>query len=223
MPKLVEFKDVGLKAHGRLVFERACLRLSGHEKVLLTAPVASGKADFVRLLAGLELPDSGVIEVLGVDLSKASQADLSNVRGRMGFIFEENILISNLKVVENVALPLLYHSGLGYGELMEKAEGLLERSGFKGDLWALPGPLPLYAKKEVAVARALALQPKIIVCESMGHGLTDSEKRSIAGLLLDYYESSGDALLIFTADSMEDAGLIRPDRVVRIEGMGFKE
>lgn len=224
MDCLIEFKDVSLSAwEGRVIFDHAGLSLYAGERVLLTAPVASGKSDFVRLMAGLNRPDSGSLVVLGADLAGCGAIELTGVRRRMGFVFQENILISNLRVIENVALPLLYHLGGPYDKHMETAERLLLLTGFRGDPWAMPGPLPPYAKKEVAVARALALSPEIVVCENLTEGMTRNEKEFIAALLIDYQEAGPERLLVFTADDAGDAGLFKPTRKIEIRDCRFAE
>lgn len=222
MAGLIEFKNVCLSMEdGRPIFDDACISLDAGERILLTAPVASGKSDFVRLIAGLKRPEGGALNILGVDLAVCGAEELKAVRVRMGFVFQENILISNLRVIENVALPLLYHLGQSYEAHMEAAERLLLMTGFRGDPWDMPGPLPLYAKKEVAVARALALSPQIVVCENLTEAMTGKEKESLCALLVDYQEAGPDRLLVFTADDAGDAALLKPSRRIEIRDLRF--
>lgn len=208
---------------GAAIFDSANLRLRAGERVLITAPVASGKSLFLKLLAGLSSPEKGVIFLFGQDIRELGTDGLNQMRSRMGFVFQDNILISNLKVVENVALPILYHSTLEHEEAMKRAFELLEETGFRGDAWSLPGPLPLYAKKEVALARALALDPEILVCENIWDFLKGDEKTHISALLNGYHARKSGALMIFTANNENDAEYSRPDRVIRIESGGFIE
>lgn len=208
---------------GSAVFDGANLRLIAGERVLITAPVASGKSLFLKLLAGLSRPEKGVVFLFGRDMAELDADGLNQARSRMGFVFQENILISNLKVVENVALPILYHGSISYEEAMKRSFELLDMTGFRGDAWSLPGPLPHYAKKEVALARALALDPDIVVCENIWDFLKDDEKTHISALLNGYQARHRGALMIFTANSENDAQYSRPDRVIRIESGGFTE
>lgn len=216
--KVSSYSEEGLP-----LFEEANLRLAAGERVLVTAPVASGKSVFLKLLAGLMKPEKGVVFVLGQDVSELEGESLNALRRRMGFVFQDNILISNLKVIENVALPMLYHTEASYEEAMERARGLLDLVGFRGDVWELPGPLPLYARKEVAIARALALDPQIIICENIWDFLKDDEKAHLSELLLRYHLKAEGRVMVFTANSEQDEGYMRPHRVVRIECNGFRE
>ncbi|MBI1911321.1 MAG: ATP-binding cassette domain-containing protein [Deltaproteobacteria bacterium] len=223
MAQFVEIKELtSYSEDGRAVFENAGLILKGGERVLITAPVASGKSLLLKLLSGIEKPEKGQVLIFGEDTSAIDNEALNRLRSRLGFVFQDNVLISNLKVLENIALPLLYHSNMPYDEVMERALELLDKTGFRGDPWVQPGSLALYSKKEVAVARAMALEPDIIVCESLCEGLTEAEKGQISDLLIKYQENSN-RLLVFTAVNDADAGLLRPDRVIRIEGNRFLE
>lgn len=225
MGTLVDIKSVSCyNEAGRPLFEDANLSFSGGERVLIIAPVASGKSVLIRMLAGLSMPDKGTVSVFGEDIVSLTKDGLNKLRQRMGFVFHDSVLISNLKVIENVALPLIYHrAALSYEDAMQEAAMLLERTGFRGDLWGLPGVLPLYAKKEIALARALVLRPEIIVCENLWEGLTDTEKTGLSSLLLQYHESNPGGLLVFTALSDADAPHVRPHRVIRIEGSRISE
>lgn len=224
MAFLIEFDEVTcLSEDGRKIFDGVNLGLSEGERVLVTAPMASGKGLFIKLLAGIERPCSGSVTVFGTDMSGLSLQALNKLRMAMGFIVHDNILISNLKVIENVALPLLYHAGLSYSEALRRAAALLTSVGYKGSPWELPGPLPLYLKKTVAVARALALEPRIIVCENLSEGLMPSENDFLSGLLVEYHKAKEGRLAIFTAANNADAERIKPTRTLRIAGGGIVE
>jgi ABC-type transporter Mla maintaining outer membrane lipid asymmetry ATPase subunit MlaF len=217
MPALIELKDLSCCAEdGSVVFDSVDLKFSGGEKVILTGPLGSGKGRFVRMLAGVVPPVKGKLFLFGTDTSGLDMDELNVIRRRMGFVLQESTLISNLKVLENAALPLLYHSDLSQEECMERALKLLGRTGYKGGLWDLPAHLPLHSKKEVAVARALALAPEIVVCENISSGLTDDEKERMAGFLTDYHGAMPGRLLIVSSNADLDMQLYEPDRVVRI-------
>lgn len=225
MGTIVEIKSISCYTEaGRPLFEDASLSFSSGERVLVIAPVASGKSVLIRMLAGLIKPDKGTVEVFGEDISALARDELNKLRQRIGFVFHDSVLISNLKVIENVALPLMYHrSAISFEEAMQEAARLIEGTGFRGDLWGLPGMLPLYAKKEIALARALVLKPEIVVCENLWDGLTDTEKRSLSLLLIKYQEANPASLLVFTALNEAEASLVRPGRVVRIDGSRITE
>lgn len=208
---------------GRVLFEDASLMLSEGERVLITAPVASGKAVIPKLIAGLVKPEKGSVRLFGKDISAIPADELNALRKRIGFIFHDSILISNLKVIENVTLPLLYHTEMTGRKAVERAVGLLSAAGFNGDVWGLPGLLPIHARKEVAIARALALGPDVIICESLTDGLTVNESEKLMGFLSRYQEEEAGRLLVFTSVSSAGSSLYAPTRVVRIEANRFEE
>lgn len=219
MPDMVEFRDVSAYAKdGRSIFEDLNLRLRGGEKVLLVAPLGSGKSRLLQWVSGMERPDKGSVRVFGQAISELDSGELYALRCKMGLVVSENCLISNLKVIENCLLPLLYHTNIQYGDAMKKAQTLLASIGFSGDPWDMPGPLPHHVKKQILIARSLILEPEIIVCENLGDGLTSAESARLFKLILNYHSAAPSTLLLFTSTDMNDAALINPDRVLRIEG-----
>ncbi|OGQ57986.1 MAG: hypothetical protein A3J24_00090 [Deltaproteobacteria bacterium RIFCSPLOWO2_02_FULL_53_8] len=218
MPDIVEITNAyAFAKDGRVVLEDINLRLGSGEKVFLAAPLGTGKGLLLRWIAGVERPDKGSVSVFGKDTSLLDGDGLNALRCRLGLIIQENCLISNLKVIENCLLPLLYHTNMPYPEAAAKAFSLLESTGFTADPWEMPGPLPGYVKKQVLIARALVLGPEIIICENLGDGLTPFERARLFELILNYRTSGSGALILFTSTDIEDAAFIRPDRTLRIE------
>ena len=224
MPAIIELKEVTVNNEdGRAVFEDASLNLSGGQCVLIAAPPASGKGALLNLISGHALPDKGAVHLFGEDTRTLSKTGLNAARKRMGFIMQETILISNLKVIENVALPLLYHSELTADECYNEALKMLDICGLAGDLWGLPGLLPVYARKSVAVAKALVMGPEVIVCENPAHGLNEDELSHLSGIIAGYHLSRPASLLVVTARDETEIGAIKPGRIIHIQDGGFRE
>lgn len=224
MPALVELTNVyAYTGDGRAIFEDVNLSLGSGEKVFLAAPLGSGKSLFLNWLAGMDRPAKGIVRVLGQDISALDADALNGLRRRLGLIIKDNALISNLKVIENCALPLLYHTDMPHDEAMKKARSLLDSTGFAADPWELPGPLPNYARKQIAIARALALDPEIIICENLGDGLTSGERARLFELILGYHAGAGSRLLLVASTDKFDAAFVKPDRVLRIENRRITE
>lgn len=224
MPAIIELKEVTVcNEDGRAVFKDASLNLSGGQCVLVAAPPASGKGALLKLLSGHALPDKGAVLLFGNDTGKLTKTGLNAVRKRMGFIMQDPILISNLKVIENVALPLLYHSELTADECYNEAFKMLDICGFAGDLWGLPGLLPVHVKKNVAAAKALVMGPEVIVCENPAHGLNEDELSHLSGIIAGFHLSHPASLLIVTARDETEIGVIKPGRIIHIQDNGFRE
>ncbi|MBI5235463.1 MAG: ATP-binding cassette domain-containing protein [Deltaproteobacteria bacterium] len=218
MSVLVEFSGVSAYAtDGRSLFDGLDMTLNGGEKVLLTAPLASGKSLIIKWMTGLALPDKGAVSVFGKPLAGLSDHALNRIRSRIGVVAHESVLISNLKVVENCALPLQYHLDMPYDDAIDKAMGLLKKAGFTGNPWDMPGNLPMYARKQAVCARALANDPEIVICEALSDGLTPIEREHLFAMLLDYHKAGKGRLCFFTGNDASDEPVIKPDRMLRIE------
>jgi ABC-type transporter Mla maintaining outer membrane lipid asymmetry ATPase subunit MlaF len=219
MAVLIELNDVTCFGGDESSFiDGANVKFLRGEKVLVLAPPASGKGLLIRLIAGLVRPYEGTVYVFGQDITWLDSGAINEIRQKIGFVFPECTLISNLKVIENVALPLLYHSDLAYDECMERSLKLLGSAGYRGGVWEQPGHLSPYARKAVATARALAMAPEIVVSEDLFSGLTEPQKAGLAAVTNEYHKTHNNSLLLHITYEESDIDLVRPDRVVRIEG-----
>lgn len=219
MAVLIELKDVTCFSGDESSFiDAANVKFLRGEKVVVLAPMASGKGLLINLVAGLVRPYEGTVYVFGQDTTWLDGEAINAIRQKIGFVFPECTLISNLKVIENVALPLLYHSDLTYDECMERSLKLLGSAGYRGGVWDQPGHLSPYARKAVATARALAMAPEIVVSEDLTIGLTEPQKAGLAAVTSEYHKTHDRSLLLHITYEESDIDLIRPDRVVRFEG-----
>ena len=147
----------------------------------ISAVVTAGEdvnALLVRVLTGLTRLQEGQVLVLGHDLGLLSRDGLDAVRRRIGIVYPDGGLISNLKVLENVTLPLLYHTGESSREIGKRAIALLERFGCGEVLFELPGNLSASRRRRAGFARAFALEPEVIVYHWREGGL-DMEEREL--------------------------------------------
>jgi ABC-type transporter Mla maintaining outer membrane lipid asymmetry ATPase subunit MlaF len=134
----------------------------------------SGKSDFLTLTAGLMPPREGAYQLFGHDMAGDGTIPLS-LRLRLGLVFEGGRLLHDLTVVENVALPLLYHHHLDANAVQQRAEGLLALTGLSEWADASPGDLPLKVLKRGGLARALMLKPEILLLDNPLGGLDPRE------------------------------------------------
>lgn len=215
---LIELKGVYCGSEEGSFFSNADLELFAGERVVITGKLGTGKRALIELISGIKRPERGRVVVFGEEMGTAGPAD---VRTRMGFVFGGFPLISNLKVVENVALPLLYHSELSSRECFDRAMELLDYTGYKGEPWQQPGLLTQYNKRLVELARAVSLEPRIIAVEGFMEGLGSTQRSHLVRLLLEYHGAADTRLLVMIMGEDEDLGLLSPDRVVRIVGERF--
>ena len=140
------------------------------------------------------------------------------MRQRIGVIFEDAAVISNLKVVENVMLPLQYHTDFSESDMMERAVHLLNYVGYRGDIWSLPGSLPFYTKKAIAMARAMALDPLIVLYDRLTEGLDSYQSLQLLRFVDEFHKKEEkNRLSVIIVNDEGDIRDMKLDRVFRIE------
>ena len=218
MSKLIEMKNLYYTAeNGVTIFENVDAEFYEGEKVGIIGPLGSGKTTLTRLLLGLEKPQRGMVYLFAKDIESLNRSELYSLRKGIGVVFENVPLISNLKVVENVMLPLQYHTDLSFDTIMERALFLLNHVGYRGDIWTLPGPLPAYTKKTIALARAMALDPVVMIYDRLLEGLDNHQSLQLLGFVDEFHKQKNGRLNIMIANDERDVKDIKLDRIVKIE------
>jgi putative ABC transport system ATP-binding protein len=144
--------------------EEVSLSIPQGSFTVLTGPSGSGKTTLLALLGALDRPTKGEILFQGKDLSRCSDVELTRVRRRMGFVFQDFSLIAGLSVWENITYPLIPR-GLRRTARYDLARALLDRLGIADKLSMRPSELSGGEQQRVAVARALASQPEVLLAD----------------------------------------------------------
>ena len=187
------------------------LTIEDGEFVSIIGPSGSGKSTLLNMLGALDIPDSGVINVAGQDLS--SSKNLNEFRAeKIGFIFQLHNLIPNISVRENVEIPM-YTQGMSSSEMKNRALKLLEDVGLGDKADILPSKLSGGERQRVAIARALANEPSIILADEPTGSLDSKTSSKILKQLIDLHEDKNVTLIIVTHD-MDVAKLA--DRVIEV-------
>jgi phospholipid/cholesterol/gamma-HCH transport system ATP-binding protein len=131
----------------------------------------TGKSVLLRLLIGLEKPDAGSICIRGQETGNLRMDQMNEVRLKIGFLFQEGALYDSLTLAENVAFPLRRHTKMPDAERQEKVRSLLNSVGLDKDLEKMPGSISGGMRKRVGLARALALDPEILLFDEPTAGL----------------------------------------------------
>ncbi|MGG4548488.1 methionine ABC transporter ATP-binding protein [Rossellomorea marisflavi] len=157
----------------------------------------AGKSTLIRMLNGLELPTDGSVDVNGQVISKAKGRKLREARQSMGMIFQHFNLLWSRTVLENIQFPLEI-AGVPRGERIRKANELLHLVGLEGRGDAYPAQLSGGQKQRVGIARALANDPKVLLCDEATSALDPQTTDSILDLLVDINERLGLTIVLIT-------------------------
>jgi putative ABC transport system ATP-binding protein len=182
----------------------------------VVGPSGSGKSTLLGLLAGLDRPRSGRVELDGVDLGSLDEDARARLRGeRVGFVFQAFQLIPTLTALENVQVPLELRGERG----LERARALLERVGLADRAHHYPAQLSGGEQQRVALARAFSNRPKILFADEPTGNLDARTGHQIVELMQDLNQSQGTTLVLVTHDP-ELAGVAR--RVIRLRDGGVQ-
>ena len=181
--------------------------------VVVEGPSGSGKTTLLGLLAGLEPPDAGGITVLGHDLARLSAAERARLRQRrIGIVFQSFGLIASLRAGENVALPLAL-AGVPEQERELRVGAALEEVGLGSSLGARIDELSGGERQRVGVARALVIEPAVILADEPTGSLDEENASGVLVLLTDAVRRRGASLVLVTHDP---ASAARADRHYRM-------
>ena len=171
--------------------------LKESEQVALEGQSGSGKTTFLNLIAGILQPDAGRIELAGVVVSELSESLRDRVRARaIGYVFQTFNLLQGFTALENVEMGMMFGDGVD----RSRAEQLLERVGLKDRMNYLPRQLSVGQQQRVAVARALANRPKLVLADEPTGNLDRANARDALKLIRQACTENGAALLLVSHD-----------------------
>ena len=175
----------------------------------------AGKSTLLRMINALEVPTSGHVEIDGVNINGLSFNELRKVRKRIGMVFQQFNLLNAKSVYDNVAIPLILNK-VPKSEIDNKVKTLLDFVDLGDKANAYPGELSGGQKQRVGIARALASNPKVLLCDEATSALDPQTTDSILKLLKDINEKMGLTIVLIT----HEMHVIREicDRVAVIEG-----
>jgi phospholipid/cholesterol/gamma-HCH transport system ATP-binding protein len=189
------------KAFGeQKVLDDIDLTIRPGQTVSLMGRSGTGKSVLLRLLIGLDKPDSGLICIDGEEITSLPIDQLNEIRRKIGFLFQQAALYDSLTLAENVEFPLKRQTKLSPKERKEKATQLLASVGLERDLDKLPSQISGGMKKRAGLARALALDPKIVFFDEPTGGLDPISASEIGQLISDLSKQRGTTSVVATHD-----------------------
>ncbi len=168
---VIELRQVRYLVDGTVVLDGADLSVARGEVMGVMGRSGAGKTTLLRLILGLTQPTSGQVLVEGEDVNALSTPELERLRLGMGMVFQEAALFDSMTVADNVAFPLVEHRRASGRELAGRVRALLEMVGMEGHEEKMPAELSGGMQKRVGIARALALEPAIMLYDEPTAGL----------------------------------------------------
>jgi phospholipid/cholesterol/gamma-HCH transport system ATP-binding protein len=177
------------------------LNVSRGETLAVLGRSGTGKSVLLRLIIGLDQPDSGSIRIHGQDIAGLPLDQMGEIRKKMGFLFQHAALYDSLTVAENVAFPLKRHQrGMSRSERGDRVKQLMAEVGMEGDLDKMPSDISGGMQKRVGLARALALEPEILLLDEPTAGLDPISSGEINDLILKLQRERQMASIVVTHD-----------------------
>ena len=214
--KVLEVHQVSKKVsspEGTLtILKDVSFSIIGGETVAVVGPSGAGKSTLLALLAGLDLPTSGHVDLNGSDLSSLDEDGRALVRAEsVGFVFQSFHLVPSLNALENVMLPLEL---AGHGDARTAARDIIDKVGL-ADRWShYPAQLSGGEKQRVAIARAFATEPAVLFADEPTGNLDSRTGANIMELMFELNRNSSTTLILVT----HDHGLAeRCDRVIALD------
>ena len=163
MDNLVEIRGLGFKRGSRVIFDNVDLDIQRGKITAIMGPSGTGKTTLLKLISAQLVPQTGKVIFDGQDIHKLDQADLFEMRKRMGMLFQTGALLTDLNVYENVAYPLREHTHLDERMIHYLVLIKLHAVGLRGAAHLMPSELSGGMSRRVALARAIVLDPMMIM------------------------------------------------------------
>lgn len=197
---LIEFKDVHKRFGQLVVLEGIDLRIDPAESVVIIGASGSGKSVMLKHIVGLLRPEKGEVYFDGQRVDTMSEHELMAIRRRCGFLFQMGALFDSLTVGDNVAFPIIEHTHKSAEEVARIVAHRLAMIGLPGIEKKMPAELSGGQRKRVALARAIALEPEIVLFDEPTTGLDPVTTAVIDEVILDLLDRLPSTAITITHD-----------------------
>jgi phospholipid/cholesterol/gamma-HCH transport system ATP-binding protein len=200
---IVEIRNLGYAVGGRPIFDGLDMDIPRGKVTAVMGPSGTGKTTLLRLVTGQVRADTGSIHVAGEDLRNLKRADLYALRRRMGMLFQNGALLTDLNVFENVAFPIREHTDLPERLIRQLVLIKLEAVGLRGAADLMPAELSGGMGRRVALARAIVMDPEILIYDEPFVGLDPISMGVILRLIRRLNDTLGLTSIVVSHDVQE--------------------
>ncbi|MCC6542912.1 MAG: ABC transporter ATP-binding protein [Nitrospirae bacterium] len=182
---MIEIVNLHKSFNTKQVLRGVNLNIERGETMVVIGGSGSGKSVLIKHIIGLLIPDEGSVTINGVDIFTLSEGELNNIRKKFGMLFQGAALFDSLTVWENVGFALKQHTHISKEEIRDIASRKLEMVGLRGIEDLMPSELSGGMRKRVGLARAIAMEPEILLYDEPTTGLDPIMADAINDLILD--------------------------------------
>ncbi|WP_456408109.1 ABC transporter ATP-binding protein [Thiolapillus sp.] len=206
-PLLVRIRNLHFSRGERKIFSGLNIEIPRGKITAIMGPSGTGKTTLLKLIGGQLRPDEGSVEVDGLDVHQLNTAELYRLRMRMGMLFQSGALLTDLNVFENVAFPLREHTRLNEALLRKLVLLKLEAVGLRGARDLMPAELSGGMARRVALARAIALDPMMIMYDEPFTGQDPISMGVLVKLIRQLNDAAGLTSIVVSHDVEETSAI----------------
>jgi phospholipid/cholesterol/gamma-HCH transport system ATP-binding protein len=196
MTASIEIKNFHKRFGAKEVHKGVSIEVKKGECLGLIGGSGSGKSVILRSIIGLERPDEGQIKVLDKDVTSYTEEQFLDIRKRVAYCFQNGALFDSMTVFDNVAYPLVEHTDLTESEIKKRVIDLLDKFGLSGNEDLFPSSLSGGMQKRLGVARAIVMNPEIILYDEPTSGLDPFNTRKVEEMIKELKTTGVSSILV---------------------------
>ena len=197
---MIELENITRSFGSLQVLKGVSLKVEKGEVISITGPSGAGKTTLLQIMGSLDKPDAGRVLYNGQDITRMDEKELSAFRNRhIGFVFQFHQLLPEFTALENITIPMLI-AGIAMRQATARGKELLELLGLEDRADHKPSELSGGEKQRIAVARALANQPDVILADEPSGSLDTKNKEELHNLFFNLRDQLGQTFVIVTHD-----------------------